>query len=568
MNKLLGTKIGVKDVTDTLVLSRMFNPERLGGHSLANLGKILKCPKGDFNDFSKFTEEMLTYCVQDVHVTKRIYDWLMKTEGYQFSKQSIRKEHSVAAYIKQMERNGFAFDSKKASLLFAEVSDNAERVEKEIKQYFNIHEKFIRNITPKYRKDGTLSPVGLSKLSDEIVATIPILKPDDHDTNPLVIPLIEQQEFNLNSPQQIVARLNDIGWKPYLRTKGFFVAEKKFKKGIIDKKEFDEVSKRSWKICIENLETVPDDAPAAYKKFAEWKMYYSRVSWLRDQCFSHVKEDRIYGHCNPLGAVTHRMTHNGPNLANITGIKYDKKGVLLKGATGKYGYECRDLFTVAKDKDRVLLGTDASGLELRMLAHYMADEGFSQSVVEGSSKNGTDVHSVNQRNAGLSTRDAAKTFIYAFLYGAGAAKIGSIVDGGAKEGQALKDKFLKMTPKLSLLIRKVQHEAKRKRIRGLDGRYLNVRHSHAALNTLLQSAGAIVCKYWLCEIMKEVAKQKLDVKLVAAVHDEYQFDCHKNSVEAMSEICKQAMIDTGLLLKLTLPLAADVSIGDTWAGTH
>ena len=130
-------------------------------------------------------------------------------------------------------------------------------------------------------------------------------------------------------------------------------------------------------------------------------------------------------------------------------------------------------------KDRVnnvLLGTDAEGLELRCLAHYMDDPEFTREVLDG------DIHTFNQKKAGLDTRDQAKTFIYALIYGAGPAKIGQIVGGGSKEGKIMIDTFMSSLPKLSELKQKVERSVQRGYIRGLDGRRIPVEFSHTGLN--------------------------------------------------------------------------------------
>ena len=152
-------------------------------------------------------------------------------------------------------------------------------------------------------------------------------------------------------------------------------------------------------------------------------------AWLKLQ-----KNGVIHGRVNTNGAVTGRCTHSTPNVAQVPSVRAD------------YGKECRELFTVRKGYK--LVGCDASGLELRMLAHYMAfyDRGeYAKIVTEG------DVHTVNQKAAGLETRDQAKTMIYALLYGAGDHKMGEIIGGGAREGQQLKRKFFSSLPALARL---------------------------------------------------------------------------------------------------------------------
>jgi DNA polymerase I-like protein with 3'-5' exonuclease and polymerase domains len=215
-----------------------------------------------------------------------------------------------------------------------------------------------------------------------------------------------------------------------------------------------------------------------------------------------------------------------------------------------------------------LVGCDASGLELRMLAHYMKDQDYIKTVTEGSSKNGTDVHTVNQRAAGLATRDNAKTFIYAFLYGAGDAKIGSIVGGTAKDGEKLKKKFLEKTPALARLLSKVKKEADTGSVPGLDGRRIWVRSEHAALNSLLQGAGAIVMKKALVLFYDTFKANKWPVKLVANVHDEFQFEVHPDYAELAGKAARQSIIDAGVHFKLRCPLDGEYKIGKNWKETH
>jgi len=228
--------------------------------------------------------------------------------------------------------------------------------------------------------------------------------------------------------------------------------------------------------------------------------------------------------------------------------------------------ECRECWTV--EAGNVLVGCDASGLELRMLAHYMKDEEYVKTVTEGSSKEGTDVHTQNQKAAGLQTRDQAKTFIYAFLYGAGPAKIGSIVGGNAKAGQKLIDSFLANTPALQRLRNTVSRYASKGFVPGLDGRKIWVRSEHAALNSLLQGAGAIVMKKALVLFYDKTKANKWPVKLVANVHDEFQLEVPKIYATIVGEAAKQSIVEAGLHFKLRCPLDGEYKIGNNWRETH
>lgn len=329
--------------------------------------------------------------------------------------------------------------------------------------------------------------------------------------------------FNPGSRQQIAQRLMNLGWKP---------------------KKFTE--KGQPIVGEEILEKI--DIPQA-QLIATYLTLEKRVSQIKSWIAVADENDKVHGRVMTLGTITGRMSHSSPNMAQVPAVY------------SPYGKECRALWKVSSE-DYTLLGTDASGLELRMLAHYMNDEAYTKEVVEG------DVHTANQKAAGLPTRDNAKTFIYAFLYGAGAGKIGQVVNGTAKDGQRLIDNFLNNMPALKALRSKVDKLAGRGYLIGLDGRVLNIRNKHAALNLLLQGAGAIVCKEWLKFIIILATKAKLDFNLVASVHDEYQFEVRKGQEEAFGAITKEAMKLTEESLKVNCPLDCEYKTGLSWSDTH
>jgi DNA polymerase-1 len=274
-------------------------------------------------------------------------------------------------------------------------------------------------------------------------------------------------------------------------------------------------------------------------------------AWLKLQ-----KNGVIHGSVNTNGAVTGRCTHSNPNVAQVPSVRAD------------YGSECRELFTVRNGYK--LVGCDASGLELRMLAHYMAfyDGGqYAKIVTEG------DVHTVNQQAAGLETRDQAKTFIYALLYGAGDEKIGNIAGGNAQLGQKLKRKFFSSLPALARLQADVQRKVKHGgELKGLDGRILPIRSSHAALNMLLQSAGAVCMKVALIQqfhLMNGLRWQHgREYAFVANIHDEFQAEVTPDKAETFGKLAVESIQHAGKQLKLNVPLDGEYKIGNNWAETH
>lgn len=509
-------------VTDTLVLSRLLfsdlsdrdyqsrvemEGKLIGSHSLKAWGVRLGVLKTDYQGgFETFTDEMLAYNVQDVVVTERLYDLLSKHEA--LSERASVLEHQVAHIVAQQERHGFAFDVKAAEELTARLQIRRGELVQELQDTFPPWEEVIGEFTPK---------VNNAKLG--YVKGVPVLK-----TKTVI--------FNPGSRHHIANRLKAFhGWVPKEFTPD---GRPKVDESVLEKLPFKEA-----------------------KLLTEYLMVQKRLGMLAEGDNAWLKMvkpwGKIHGEVITNGAVTGRATHRNPNVAQTPAV----------GAP--YGKECRTLFTVPAG--RVLVGVDVSGLELRMLAHYMAsyDNGvYGKDVVEG------DVHTVNQKAAGLDTRNQAKTFIYAFLYGAGNEKIGSIVGKGAGHGKVLKERFLQRTPALARLISDVQRAAGRGYLVGLDGRRLHIRSSHAALNTLLQSAGALICKQWMVEVdhMLTLEQWSHRVQQVAWVHDECQFECDPEIAEEFKAKAIECITKAGEFFEIKVPLTGDGKVGKNWAETH
>ena len=510
LERLLGTDFSKCKITDTLVLSRLANPSRDGGHSLESWGQTLNQPKGDYNDWDNFSHDMLEYCVQDVKVNTLVYKRLL-SELKGFEPECIDLEHQVQGIISSQIKTGWLLDQEKCFLLLAELKEKKYDLEDKVHEVFKPLPTFIKQVTPKIKKDGTISVVGLKFLGEQ------------WDTAIAPFSRIDFPVFNLGSRQQIGRHLQYYGWKP---------------------KQFTE---KGQPIVDEAVLRAVKDIPEA-ALIGEYLMLQKRIaqvqSWLEA-----VKDDgRVHGYVNSNGAVTGRMTHSSPNMGQIPAVY------------SPYGRECRDVWTVPEGYK--LVGMDASQLELRMLAHYMNDEGYTNEILNG------DIHTANQLASGLETRDLAKTFIYAFLYGAGDAKIGSIVGGTAKDGKRLKEKFLRNTPSLAELRERVGVAAGRGYVLGLDKRRVYVRSAHAALNTLLQSAGAIVMKKALCLLDEYAILWGIDYNFIGNIHDEIQTEVRADKSDVFGRLATSCMQAAGLYYKLNCPLEGDYKTGNTWADTH
>ena len=330
------------------------------------------------------------------------------------------------------------------------------------------------------------------------------------------------EEFNINSRYQIVERLFELGLQSHLteRTPG-----------------------GGFKVDETVLECIKHPLTGL---MVEYLMLHKRLSQLA-QWFAFLKDDgRVHGRVITNGAVTGRMTHMAPNMGQIP------------GCDAPFGKDCRALWCVPEGYR--LVGADAAGLELRMLAHYMGDAAYTKEVVEG------DVHTKNQLAVGLTARSQAKTFIYAFLYGAGSAKIGSIIGGGAREGQVMIEQFLDNTPALKRLREQVQ-QAKGS-VKGLDGRRIRIRSAHAALNTLLQGAGAVVMKKAVVICADLLRRAQIPHRFVVNVHDEWQIETPAFYAETVGLLSVEAIKMAGKHYKLRCPLDGAYKVGNNWAETH
>ncbi len=518
-------------ITDTLVISRFHCPalvdfdmtqvrrgkfpsKLVGSHSLKAWGYrlgVLKGEFGDTDDWSEWSHEMQTYCEQDVTVTEALYLRLTRNG---LPEKALWVEHEFAKIIGMQERNGFAFDEEAAYRLYRTLVSRRLELAQELTTAF-----------PPVEKTEVFTPKVNNKAKGYIKGQ----------------PYIKrwEVEFNPSSRQMIAERLKALGWEP---------------------SEFTPSGQA--KVDETTLSALP--YPEA-KLLAEHFLVEKRIGQLAegDQAWLKlVRKGRIHGSVNTNGAVTGRCTHSNPNVAQVPKVG------------SPYGAESRSLFTASRN--RKLVGVDLSGLELRCLAHFMSyydDGAYGKVILEG------DVHSVNQQAAGLPTRDNAKTFIYAFLYGAGDEKIGSIVEPDSTParqkqiGKALKKKFLKQTPALKSLRDMVIARAEANGyLIGLDGRRLHVRSSHSALNTLLQSAGALISK-----VATILAYEKLstcgyvfgkDYAFVAHIHDEIQCECLPSIAEEVGQTIVEAMRDTGKFFEFRCPIDGEYKIGSNWMETH
>ena len=501
-------------VLDTLTISRLANPVREGGHSIEKWGyRLGGVQKQVHEDWTQFSEEMLTRCIKDVQINKTLFNYLKK-ECVGFSKDSILLEHETTNVLQTQHENGFLFDEKEAMLLLSKLNKRKSEVETEVHETFKPKWVNVKEVKPKLKKDGTLSKSGLTEIEySERVKT--------NDVS--VFMRKELKEFNLGSRQQIGEYLKDYGWKP----KNFTPTGQP----IVDESTLNKVKHIKEASLI-----------------AEFLLLQKRAAQVSSWIDALQDDNRVHGSVICTGAITGRMAHRSPNMAQVPAVY------------SPYGKECRACWTVPDGYK--LVGVDASGLELRMLAHYMADEEYINEIING------DIHTANQTFAGLKSRDEAKTFIYALIYGAGDEKIGSIINGSRADGKLLRERFLSSLPTLASLKTRVDIAAEKKFLKGLDGRKIFLRHKHAALNTLLQGGGAILMKKGLVILDKRLRQSNLDFKFVGNIHDEWQIEVRACQANRVGQVAVESIIDAGKYYNLRCPMDGEYKIGENWSETH
>jgi DNA polymerase I-like protein with 3'-5' exonuclease and polymerase domains len=463
---------------------------------------------------------MVKYCERDTLLNKRVYDYL-KLESKGFSPESVQLEQETARILNDQRDRGFLFDEKAASLLTAELTDKLNSVVDEVHKEFKPHTSYT-TLYPTYTKSGAMS-----KMAEDLqTGKKSRLTPQEFETMQTNLSVVrsEVKKFNLGSRKQIGEYLQEFGWKPTRLTPTG--------QPIVDEG------------TLKRIRGIPQA-----KLIAEFLMLQKRIALISSWLDAQEKDGRVRGFVNPNGTITGRMTHRSPNMAQIPSV------------SSSYGAECRSCWVVPEGYK--LLGIDASGLELRMLAHYMNDEEYINEILTG------DIHSTNQKLAGLESRTQAKTFIYALIYGAGDKKLGTVVGGNRNDGRELRERFLTNLPALKELKDRVTRTSAKGFIKALDGRKLFIRSPHAALNTLLQGGGSIAMKRALIGLNNKIkADPNVDAGFVANIHDEWQIEVNEFHADMVGIWGVDSIREAGEYYKLNCPLDGEYKVGGSWNETH
>ena len=524
MAKVLFPDIGDED--DKRGYEKGFPKKLRGSHSLKAWGLrigVHKDEHGDTEDWENFSPEMQTYCNQDVRTTFALYKHLLQ---FTTSPKSLVLEHEFAKLIRMQEMNGFPFDVKKAKELAKELMVRRVEIETEMQEVFPPKMETLKSVTGwKVEVDG-IEYTGKTKVALKGQLKKAGLKQCISDQAEKMGNKTKTIPFNPGSRDQIAERLMEAGWKPA----AYEGKRPEINEGVLRK--------------IDTKESL---------KLLEYLLLQKRLGMLAEGRHAWLNavtdEGRIHGSVNTAGTITGRCTHNSPNLGQIPAVR------------SEYGKECRELFTAPEGK--VLVGSDASQLELRCLAHYLYpyDSGkYVREILEG------DIHTVNQEAAGLPTRDSAKTFIYSLIYGASDTRLGESVNGGRPQGKRLRNSFMAKMPAFKKLLSDVELSVERHgHLTGIDGRVIRSRSKHSLLNFLLQSCGAVVMKQSLIEF---ALMAKHPYEMHANVHDEVQFSCLEEHAQSLGRTFVSAIEKAGNAFAMRCPLDGDFKVGNNWAETH
>jgi DNA polymerase-1 len=338
-----------------------------------------------------------------------------------------------------------------------------------------------------------------------------------------------------------------------------------------DTEKREHYTRYGWTVDETNLKTLPASAPQAAKDLVKWLTLEGRRKSLTEWLGCVADDGKIHGKYWPIGAWTHRMAHSAPNSANIAAPFSGTPTTPVEEIKERFDGPMRNLWEASPGA--WLVGTDAEGIQLRLLAHYMKSKDYVDAICKGSKDDGTDIHNMNKKALGpiCRTRDDAKTFIYAFLLGAAIPKVAEILKCSTKDASQAINNFLTALPELKKLKEwTIPNDARRGYFTGLDGRRVSCDSEHLMLAGYLQNGEAVIMKHANILWRTRAKAEGIPFKQVNFVHDEWQTEVYgtKEQAERLGDIQRQSLVDTGVSLGLFCPLAGSTKIGKTWLETH
>jgi DNA polymerase-1 len=583
LNKLLKPKlIDPYKVLDTLIISRLVDYDidipkgAKFPHSLQAWGIRLNKHKGDFHEFDRFSDEMVEYWYQDIEVTHSLYDHFHDIIWGSDWNKSIRTEHDVQIELVRTQYYGFHFDKTKAEFLLNSVKTKMKTLEEQFQVDFPPKLTEVNRIKYRLKKDGT-EMATVTKAKDKYALTR--IENEDFVCSDWI-------EFNPGSSKDRIDVLWEAGWKPVDKTKTAINFSRKkvgdpYGKSIVSMtQEFynqkkSDLDRYGFTVSETNLSTLPDDAPTGAKALAQWLTLEGRRSSLVEWIGQCGEDSRIHGRINNIGAWTGRCAHKDPNTANISSPFHGQPKSAVDEVKKQFDVHLRACWTVPSGS--WLVGTDADGIQLRVLADYLwrkfdADQ-YAQAIMEGKKEDETDIHNLNKKALDVpnGTRDMAKTFIYAWLLGAGVAKTAQILKVNTQEAQAARTRFeMSIDGLYNLKNQYVPKVAEHGWFKGYDGRKVPVPNAHKTLAGILQNGESCLMKHSLLRWHDRARKQGLKFKMVGFIHDEYQVEVIGTEEEArlLGKIQSECMLETGEDLGFKIPTPGSFDIGKNWAETH
>ena len=563
LNRILGNTIPLQKVIDTLIVSRLVDYNIKDGHSLDAWGKRLGLFKGHFKDFAGgLTQEMEDYCINDVAVTVKLFN---KFKTVIMDKQwapALRIEHDIQIICEEMTTNGFYFNQDKAEEYLGEILCRMEELEAQFQVDFPPNLTEVKRIKYRTKGDGSLY-----KSVTDALEKYPHTYVDTTGEEPVLV-CHDYVSFNPGSTKQRIERLWEAGWQPVDKTIGHIKFQRERSDDEDKAKQF---AYYGWMCNETNLNTLPDDAPSGGKALAEWLTLEGRRSSLSEWLGCVAEDGRIHGRFTHIGAWTGRLAHSAPNQANIPASFHGEPKTDVERVKAKYDGNFRGLWAV--EQGNWLVGTDAEGIQLRILADLMQSQEYVDAIITGKKEDETDIHNLNRKALGLPhiTRDMAKTFIYAFLLGAGVGKISQILKTDQRQATQAVENFMDSITGLRKLKTKViPNIAERGYFRGYDGRKVRVPSEHKTLAGMLQNGESTIMKWATRKWIKDARDIGIKFKLVTWPHDEWQTEVYgsKATAELLGDIQRKSIEDVGKELGLMCPLAGSTDIGKSWLDTH
>jgi len=527
-------------IWDTFLMSQLCRYQRGHLHGLKGWGDFFKYPKGDHEDWSCYSKEMLKYCIRDVNLNAKVYERLSKEASVLIKKNpnflnALKLEHDFALINTEITQKGWVFNMDKAESLYTHILEEMEHIEDEINPQLGKvavmrGNKEVDQIT---KKDGSYYKrvIDWFQLEEDCKASDgPIKGPYTR---------IELVDVNIGQMAEVKKFLMDRGWKP-----DDWTVKKINGKWI----------KQSPKLTDTSLKPLGKLG----KLISDYYMLRNRLGtvegWVEEvKDEEKFNDGRLHGSMFTIGTPSFRCRHR--TIVNIPGVHAD------------YGKELRSLLTC--EEGYKVVGADSAGNQFRGLCHYINDPEFTNEVING------DVHQRNADILGIS-RPKAKNFIYAYLFGAGLGKLGEVISGkkSPKIGKEADQKFKDALPGLKVLKDSLEDEFRRSQMQtghgfvaGADGRRIMIGSEHQTLNYLLQTLEGITCKAALVYAYKKIKEKNLEAYPTLFYHDETVFVAKESDADAVMEICIEAFREAPKSVGV-MCMDGDGSIGDSYADVH